>query len=180
MQGSRSGRDRVVRQGLRVLKVFAWIIVLALAGIAAAFSFPPERDVTTSIMIAAPPAQVWKVLTDTADYPAWNPGMVLTGALTVGNVIEHDEGHGRDRMVFHPTITTVAPDHALAWLGHLGPPRVFVALHYFTLTPQNGGTLFVQGEHLSGVALWMFDTKQMVPGFEAMNAALKTRAEQQR
>ena len=162
------------------MRRLAWIIVLAVAGIAAAFSFPPERDVTTSIMIAAPPAQVWKILTDTADYPAWNSDMVLTGALTVGNVIEHDEGHGRDRMVFHPTITTVAPNHAFAWLGHIGPPRVFDALHYFTLTPQNGGTLFVQGEHLRGVALWLFDAKQMVPRFEAMNAALKARAEQLR
>jgi hypothetical protein len=161
------------------MKILAAIAVLALIGAALGFAFPPERDVITTITIAAPPAQVWKVLTDTAAYPAWNPGMVLVGALAVGNVIEHDEGHGPRRMVFHPTIMTVAPDRALAWRGHMGPPRVFDALHYFTLAPQNGGTLFTQGEHLTGVALWLFDTRQMVPGFQAMNAALKARVENQ-
>ncbi len=162
------------------MKTLAVIVVLALIGIGLAFAFPPERDVITTITIAAPPAQVWKVLTDTASYPAWNPNMVLIGDLAVGNVIEHDEGQGAHRMVFHPTIMTVAPDRALAWRGHMGPPHVFDALHYFTLAPQNGGTAFTQGEHLTGVALWLFDTKQMVPGFQAMNAALKARAEQQK
>jgi hypothetical protein len=161
------------------MKILACIVLVAVLAMGLAFAFPPERDVITTITIAAAPAQVWKVLTDTAAYPAWNPNMVLTGDLAVGNVIEHDQGQGQNRMVFHPVVTTVAPDHALAWLGHMGPPHVFDALHFFTLTPQNGGTLFTQGEHFTGVALWLFDTKQIVPGFQAMNAALKARAEHQ-
>jgi hypothetical protein len=152
-------------------------IAILLAAVALAFIFPPERDVITAIAISAPPSKVWAVLTNTGAYPEWNPNMVLKGDLVPGNVIEHDEGHGAERMVFHPTVVVVEPDHALAWLGHIGAPRIMDALHYFQLAPVNGGTLFTQGEHLRGVALWLFDSKQLLPDFKAMNQALKTRAE---
>jgi hypothetical protein len=133
----------------------------------------PARDVAATIHIAAPPARVWAVLTDTTRYPAWNDGMRLKGALIPGHVIEHDE----EWMVFHPTVLAVTPDRELAWLGHIGPPRVFDALHDFRLAPEDGGTRFTQSEHIRGVLLWLWDPGQLVPHFEAMNNRLKTEAE---
>jgi hypothetical protein len=99
--------------------------------------------------------------------------MVLKGALIPGQVIEHDEGG----MVFHPTITAATPDRELAWLGHIGPPHVFDALHAFRLAPEGSGTRFTQSEHIRGVLLWLYDAGQLVPVFEAMNNRLKTQAE---
>ena len=160
------------------MKILAAFLTLFVAIAALGFAFPPRRDLVTTIDIAALAARVWSVLTDTADYPAWNPDMVLKGALVPGQVIEHDEGHGSDRMVFHPTIVTATPERELAWLGHVGPPRILDALHYFRLQPVGGHTLFTQGEHLRGVLLLGFDSDQLLPGFEAMNAHLKARAEQ--
>jgi hypothetical protein len=154
-------------------------IVLTLAALAgAAFALAPQRDIATSIRIAAPPERVWSILTDTAAFPAWNPEMTLKGALIQGHIIEHDEGSGDDRMVFHPVIVAMVPNHDLAWLGHSGPPRFFDALHSFHLAADGGGTIFTQTEHLRGVLLWLWDAGQLLPRFQAMNEALKARAEQ--
>ncbi len=142
-----------------------------------AFLAAPAADITTSIQIDATPAQVWAVLADTPDYPAWNPDMRLLGRLQEGQVIEHDEGQGPDRMVFHPVVLTAQPGRELRWFGRLWVPRLFDATHYFLLTPRDGGTWFTQGEQFRGVALWLFDVAQLRPGFEAMDAALKRRVE---
>jgi hypothetical protein len=155
--------------------------LVALAALATtlllAFLLAPRHDIRTSIHIAAPPARVWAVLSDTAAYPAWNRGMELKGALIPGNTIEHDEGEGEDRMVFHPVVVKAEPERELAWQGHIGPPRVLDALHYFRLEPEDRGTRFIQGENLRGVLMWIWDWRQLVPRFQAMNAALKARAE---
>ena len=163
---------------MRIVAVIAPAVVIALvAVIGGAFAFAPQTEVVTSIDIAAPPGRVWGVLTDTAAYPAWNPGMVLKGALVPGNTIEHDEGEGADRMVFHPVIVAAVRDAALSWRGHLGPPLILDVLHGFTLTPAGAGTRFTQSEHLRGILLWVWDWRQLVPRFQAMNAALKARVE---
>ncbi len=176
----RSTRPKLAPILARVLGAIAILLVLIAA---AALAFPPHRDLVTTIDIAAPPDRVWAVLTDTAAYPAWNPDMVLKGALVPGQVIEHDEGQGSGRLVFHPTVMAATPARELSWLGHIGPPRIFDALHYFRLQPAAGPagsvhTLFTQGEHIRGVLLYVFDADQLLPGFKAMNARLKARAEQ--
>ena len=57
-------------------------------------------------------------------------------------------------------------------------PRLFDVEHYFLLSSVGErGTRFTQGEKFCGVALWFFDVNQLGPGFNAMNAALKTRVE---
>ncbi len=78
-----------------------------------AFVMAPAREVTTSITIDATPAQVWAVLTDTASYATWNPDKRLVGRLEPGQVIEHDEGLGDDRWVFHPVVLTATPGREL-------------------------------------------------------------------
>jgi len=159
----------VRKRRTRVLIVAAGLF----AAIALAFTLAPRRSIVTGIHIDAAPASVWAVLTNTGAYPAWNPDMMLKGALVPGNVIEHDEGG----MVFHPVIVAASPARELAWLGHIGPPRFFDALHWFRMASEDGGTWFTQGEDLRGVLLWVFDAGQLVPGFQAMNARLKTRVE---
>ena len=152
------------------------LAAIVLAAVAA-FALAPSRDVAATIHIDTPPDRVWAVLTDTAAYPAWNPGMTLAGALVPGNTITHTEGQGADRMVFHPVIVAASPPRELSWRGQLAAPGVLDVLHAFRLSPETGGTRFVQSEHLRGVLLWMWDARQLLPRFQAMNAALKARAE---
>ena len=156
------------------------ICAFAAAGVAAlglAFGLAPQRDIATEIAIAAPPARVWAILTDTDAYPEWNPQTALTGNLAPGSVIENRVGHGREQQVFRPTVLVARTGQELRWRGRILVPRLFDAEHYFLLRPQGAATIFTQGEHVRGVALWFLDVAELVPGFQAMNAALKARAE---
>ena len=152
------------------------MLVLVLVVLAAA----PVRDVQTGITIAASPAQVWAVLADTKDYPAWNPDNRLTGRLEAGQVIEHDEGQGDDAWVFHPVVLAARPGAELRWFGRVWFWHVFDANHYFLLQADGPGTRLVQGEHVRGVALWFFDLSSLTAEFDSVNAALKRRAEAQK
>ena len=157
---------------MKILDVAAVILLVA------AFAFAPRRDLLTTIDIAAPPTRVWAVLADTTAYPQWSPHMRLVGHLAVGRAIEHVEIDGNHRMVFRPRLLTVRPDRELRWLGRVMVPGLLDAEHYFLLQPAGSGTLVTQGEHLHGVALWFFDPDALRSSFDAMNAALKRRAEQ--
>ena len=86
-------------------------------------------------------------------------------------------GYGREQQVFHPTVLVARAGRELRWRGHVLVPRLFDAEHYFLLQPQGTATILTQGERFRGVALWFFDVTELAPGFQAMNAALKARAE---
>ena len=159
------------------MKIAGTAAAVTLLLLVTAFAFAPRRDLLTAIDIAAPPSHVWAVLADTAAYPQWNPHMRLIGRLAPGNVIEHVEIDGSDRIVFRPRLLVVRPDRELRWFGRIMLPGVLDAEHFFLLQPAGSGTLVSQGEHLRGVALWFFDTRSLRSQFDEMNAALKTWAE---
>ena len=154
--------------------VIAALTVLCVALLALA----PRSDILTTIAIKAPPARVWAVLTDTAAYPQWNPMIAgLKGDLEVGATIENIEGYGAQPVIFWPRVLVVRRNRELRWRGRLwGLPLVFVGEHYFLLQPTPQGTRFTQGEHFSGALLWLFDPRDLVRAFEAMNEALAARA----
>ena len=169
-------RFRTLRRRLSRAGWTACVLVALVALVAA-----PRSDILTTIEIAAPPAAVWSILTDPGRYPEWNPTIAgLKGPLVEGAVIENIEGYGDDRTIFRPRILVVEKERELRWRGRLwGLPGVFVGEHYFLLRPTSDGrgTRFTQGEHLRGVLLWLFDARDLVPRFEAMNVALAARAE---
>ena len=78
-------------------------------------------------------------------------------------------------------VTVIEDAKTFEWLGRLVLPGVFDGRHRFELvaTP-TGGTRLVQAESFSGVIVRFLrkslDT-QTVQGFELMNTALRTRAE---
>ena len=84
-------------------------------------------------------------------------------------------------MTFMPTVIRAAPNEELRWLGRLLLPGVFDGEHCFQLTPTaDSGTRFVQREVFRGLLvplLWKSIATNIRRGFEAMNAALKERAE---
>jgi len=141
------------------------------------------REIETEIVIAAPPARVWAVLTDFARYPEWNPfipeaeGVAREGARLRVRITPP----GGTAMAFRPVVQRVEPERALRWLGRLLVPGLFDGEHQFRIEPLDEGLVrFVQAERFSGLLvplLWRsLDTKTRA-GFEAMNRALKARAE---
>ncbi len=139
----------------------------------------PTRTIETEIVIAAPPAAVWAVLTDGAGFAAWNPfiramsGPVRPGARLTISV--HPAG-GR-AMTFRPRVLVADPGRELRWLGRLVLPGLFDGEHSFRLVPLGEATRLIHAEAFRGVLVWLIDTNRFRADFIAMNEALKQRVE---
>ena len=129
-----------------------------------------------------PPARVWGVLTDLAAYPDWNPFITSSeGTLAVGErLVNHLQPPGGRPITFKPTVTEVDAGRSLEWLGRLLLPGLFDGRHRFELVAVGDGTRVLHTEHFTGVLVPLMrkslDTRTRA-GFEAMNTALKARAE---
>lgn len=142
-----------------------------------------KHRLETEIDINASPEIVWDILTDLDSYGEWNPFIVSSeGAVAVGERLTNLlQPPGGKAMTFRPTVTEVEGNRSFEWLGQLGFPGVFDGRHRFELEETENGTHFIHTERFDG-ALVRFMRKsldtQTLEGFEQMNAALKTRAEE--
>jgi len=139
-------------------------------------------ELSSAIDIDAPPELVWEVLTDLRAYPEWNPFIrSATGAIEVGGRLKMTlQPVGGRRITMRPTVLEAAPGRRLRWLGHLGVPGVFDGDHSFTISERNGGSRLVQHETFRGVLAPLMArslNRHTLPGFSAMNEAVKHRAE---
>lgn len=137
----------------------------------------------TAIDINAPAERVWRVLTDFGAYREWNPfitsisGEVRRGArLTVR--VQPSGGRG---MTFRPTVLVADQNRELRWVGRFLWPGIFEGEHAFQIRPlEKGGVRLLQQETFRGLLVpllrWALDGETRA-GFEAMNHALKERAE---
>ena len=139
----------------------------------------------TEIEIEAPTEVVWDVLTDLEQYADWNPFIVeAAGSATVGERLTNRlQPPGGKAMTFRPTVTEVEKHRSFEWLGRLGLPGIFDGRHRFELrsTPADG-TALVHTEQFTGVLVPFMKSSldtNTAAGFDAMNTALKARAEAQ-
>jgi hypothetical protein len=134
-------------------------------------------ELRDEIVIEAPAAEVWAVLTDTESYGAWNPFILeLAGSLTVGSSIRAKiRIPGKRAMTFKPHLLAVTPDRELRWIGRLGFRGVLDGEHCFVLEAVSPDrTRFIQTERFRGalVPLMRKSLAGTVDGFRAMNKAL--------
>lgn len=139
-------------------------------------------ELHTEVLIDAPPATVWAILTDFAAYPAWNSFMTsAVGTLAVGERLEiRLAPPGGKPMTFRPVVTEVDSGRSFEWLGRLAVPGVFDGHHRFELLPERNGTRLLQTERFAGVLVPLLRKRletRTRAGFDAMNSALKARAE---
>ena len=140
------------------------------------------RNAESEREIEAPPEVVWRVLTDFAAYPEWNPFIVrIEGDLTVGQTLDLTiQPPGRRAMTFRPKVLRCEPNRELRWLGHFLVPGLFDGEHAHLLDGLEAGrTRYRQSEAFRGLLVpltgsLLAATQQ---GFDAMNTALKARAE---
>lgn len=130
-------------------------------------------ELKTEIFIPATPAEVWLVLSDTEQYPDWNPLVSrLEGQLQAGAVVSAQ----LPTMRFRPTILVAEPEKELRWIGKLFFTGLFDGEHYFILEARDGGTLFRHGEHFTGLLVPLYRRKlngDIKKWFYAMNEALR-------
>lgn len=141
------------------------------------------KIIETDILITSSPEAVWKILTDFATYPEWNPfiqeisGEALAGARLRVSLVPP----GGRPVTLKPLVLTALPGKELRWTGHLGLPGFFDGDHVFRIEPAEGDRVrFRQSEQFRGVFVALvpgklFDMTRR--GFEAMNRALKERVE---
>jgi len=140
------------------------------------------REIATEIEIAATPAHVWDLLVDFPSYPTWNPFMTkIAGDVIPGARLHvHIRPPGRAGMTFRPIVRVADRGRALSWHGRVLVPGLFDGEHTFELVPIGAGTLLRQSERFTGLLVsvlgsGLYDATRR--GFEAMNVALKVRAE---
>jgi hypothetical protein len=141
------------------------------------------KELHSEIEIGAPAERVWRLITDFASHPEWNPFIRrISGEPTIGERLEvRIEPPGGRGMTFRPTVLNAEPSRELRWLGHLLVPGLFDGEHSFTIQPlEENRVRFVQREAFKGLLVPLFarsldnNTRR---GFEEMNRALKGRAE---
>ena len=135
-------------------------------------------DIETSIIINASPETVWKIFTDFASYPKWNPFIqYVKGDVAVGKKIKVSIMN----MPFKPKVLQYDNQKAFRWAGNLLIPGIFDGAHHFYLEDLGNGTVrFKQGEVFSGILVPLFKKSintKVKAGYEAMNQKLKQLAE---
>ena len=142
------------------------------------------RTIHTEMGIGTLAARVWAVLVDLDGWKEWNPFARASGRLALGERLEVEiKPPGKSAMTFRPRIVKLEPGRELRWLGHLGIPGLFDGEHGFRVVAEDVGRCrFGQFETFRGLLvapiMWSAEGPTRA-GFEAMNRALKARAEAQ-
>jgi hypothetical protein len=143
-----------------------------------------SKQLRSQIDIDATPERVWQVLSDFGSYPQWNPFIIRAEgqAQPSSRLLMRMQPVGARGVTLRPMVVEATPGHRLRWLGKYGVRGIFDAEHCFTITVRDqGGVRLVQDENFTGVLVPLIARsldRHTQPAFEAMNAALKHRAEQ--
>jgi hypothetical protein len=141
------------------------------------------KDVRTRIEIAAPPERVWGILTDFARWSEWNPWLYRAdGNAGLGEQVElFFQGPNSKEMSVRCTIVDLEPNREWRWKYHVGSPLLFRGEHRFTIEPAGPNrAAFAHREVFNGLLVPLFwNEAETRRGFEAMDSALKARAERE-
>ena len=141
------------------------------------------RTIHTSIEINAPAERVWDILLNFDAHPIWNPFITkIQGEAVAGATLEvFINPPGGKGMTFKPRVIQCEPNREFRWKGKLFFPGLFDGEHSFQINPIGDDRVeFVQQETFSGILVGLVFGMMGAAtqkGFEAMNQALKTKAE---
>ena len=149
----------------------ALLLVLVLAVLL------PRKSVHAELVVSAPPADIWAVITDTSTYGTWNPifesveGTFVEGAtMTISMQLEDGS--------FTPVeavVEAMVPNQKLH--QRAGFPGVLTADHQWLLEETPAGTRVIQHEEYRGVGVLFYDPSYVQVLYAEGLAALKSRLE---
>ncbi len=141
------------------------------------------QQVQTHIDIAAPASLVWAILADFRTYRRWNPLIrAVLGQPWTGTRIEMQlRLQGGEDVSVCSTMVRVREPRELRWLERWVVPGLFKSERRFRIESlPEGGVRFHHGEQAWGIMVPLLNQRRRLrakPGFDAMNNALKQRAE---
>lgn len=137
------------------------------------------KSFSATTNIKATPEIIWNILTDGANYPAWDPYAIrIEGKIALGEKITAYTKLSPDR-AFPVKVTQFLPRQGMTWTGGM-PLGLFKGVRTFTLTPKNNGSVdFTVREEFSGPLLPLIGKSlpDMTKPFQEFVAGLKARAE---
>jgi hypothetical protein len=139
-------------------------------------------DIETKIVIAAPPADVWRVLADFPRYPEWNPFILeVDGEVHEGASVRYRFEFPRGVRIWAVArILAFDPDRELLWTAHALSDALLRGDHHFRIEAHEAGSMFRHGEHFSGALVPLAAPILGLQGQEiygSLNRALKQRVE---
>lgn len=135
-------------------------------------------QIHTEIRVQASAEIIWNILMDFENFPQWNPFIKsIKGKTAVGERLDAHLGG----MHFKPIVQSYEHNVHLSWKGQLWFPRVFDGTHRFDCVQNSdGSTTFIHSESFRGILVPLMKKQlrgKTTANFEAMNQALKQRAE---
>lgn len=140
------------------------------------------KELRTEIEIQAAPEKIWQVLTSFDKYPEWNPFIHhAIGKAQVGEKVDITFKSGSKVMTLHCIVVKAEPNKELLWKYHVSLPILFSGVHSFIIEQvESNKVRFIDREIFNGILVSSqakdIDTNSK-QGFEAMDKALKARAE---
>ena len=144
------------------------------------FAPPPGAPtIETSVLIAAPIADVWAILTAFGSYGEWNTQLPrIDGVAAAGSTIVLSPAGEPPKSVRVEVLTP----YRMRWIGGADDPADFQGDHFFELeTVAVNETLFLHREFFTGrLAASVLETfrEAIRSTFDAFNACLRAAAEQ--
>ena len=141
------------------------------------------QQVQTHIDIEAPASLVWAILADFGRYQRWNPLIRgVLGHLRTGAQIEVKLRSPRgEELSVRAMVVHVREERELRWRERWTLPGLFSSERRFRVEPlPRGGVRFHHGEQVEGIMVPLLTRRRRLRvqlGFDAMNTALKRRAE---
>lgn len=138
------------------------------------------KEYDTEVLIEAPPAEVWRALTDFGSYPQWNPLVRwLRGDVREGGEIEMFIAPLNRSFTAH--LRVLREPEEMRWVGTRIAPWFLSGEHHYLLRAEGErATRLLHGESFRGLASGFLSRsllRRMENGFIAHNHALKTRVE---
>jgi uncharacterized protein YndB with AHSA1/START domain len=164
--------------------IAALVVVLALFAAAAAASAVLDQPATNAhrqVVVEAPRALVWKLLTDFDGYSEWNPYITRAeGEARVGATVRlRLELHQGEPEEFQCEVQDVKPQRKLRWrCRKYGLPGLLDREHAFRVLPIDGRRVWlVYDGRLEGLFQPFTDLGDLKRGYRRMTDALKEHAE---
>ena len=137
------------------------------------------KSFSATTTITASPDKIWKILTDGAKFPQWEPGLTrIEGKIALGEKITVYTKISPNR-AFPVTVSEFVPGKKMVWSSSM-PLGLFKGARTFTLTPVGKGKVeVVTKEEFSGPLLFIIGRTipDMSESFQNFVAGLKKRAE---